>query len=149
MSLLAEDKGISVSCEAKPGITVEGDRARLKQVVVNLLDNAIKYTPTGGAIHLGVTRKNGHAVLDVTDNGIGIPARSLAPRIRALFPGGQSPLARRGRRRARTVDREIHLHGARSGRGGGKLPRDRAAIFASSCRWRRAERQQRKINMKT
>jgi signal transduction histidine kinase len=77
MSLLAEDKGISVSCEAKQGITVEGDRARLKQVVVNLLDNAIKYTPNGGAIHLGVTRKNGHAVLDVTDNGIGIPAEAL------------------------------------------------------------------------
>jgi heavy metal sensor kinase len=77
MSLLAEDKGISVSCEAKPGITVEGDRARLKQVVVNLLDNAIKYTPNGGAIHLGVTRKNGHAVLDVTDNGIGIPPEAL------------------------------------------------------------------------
>jgi heavy metal sensor kinase len=77
MSLLAEDKGISVSCEAKQGITVEGDRARLKQVVVNLLDNAIKYTPNGGAIHLGVIRKNGHAVLDVTDNGIGIPAEAL------------------------------------------------------------------------
>ena len=77
MSLLAEDKGIAVSCEAKPGITVEGDRARLKQVVVNLLDNAIKYTPSGGAIHLGVSRENGHALLDVTDNGIGIPGEAL------------------------------------------------------------------------
>lgn len=77
MSLLAEDKGISVSCEAKAGITVQGDRARLKQVVVNLLDNAIKYTSRGGVIRLGVERANGHAVLEVADNGIGIPAEAL------------------------------------------------------------------------
>ena len=47
MSLLAEDKGISVACNAPEGISVKGDRARIKQVVVNLLDNAIKYTGTG------------------------------------------------------------------------------------------------------
>jgi heavy metal sensor kinase len=77
MSLLAEDKGITVSCEATQPAMVEADRARLKQVVVNLLDNAIKYTPSGGAIRLEVTRKNGHAVLDVSDNGIGIPREAL------------------------------------------------------------------------
>jgi heavy metal sensor kinase len=73
MSLLAEDKGISVQCDSKQGVLVQGDHARLKQVVVNLLDNAIKYTPNGGSIQLNVTRQNGHAILDVTDSGIGIP----------------------------------------------------------------------------
>ena len=77
MSLLAEDKSISISSEAACPINVEGDRARLKQVVVNLLDNAIKYTPGGGAVRLQVTRQNGHAVLDVSDNGIGIPPDAL------------------------------------------------------------------------
>jgi heavy metal sensor kinase len=77
MSLLAEDKNISVECIATGGVTVEGDRARLKQVIVNLLDNAIKYTPNGGAIRLQVTREDGHAVLDVVDNGIGIPPEAL------------------------------------------------------------------------
>ncbi|HTS16881.1 MAG TPA: ATP-binding protein [Verrucomicrobiae bacterium] len=77
MSLLAEDKGIKVSSDVKQGIMVEGDRARLKQVVVNLLDNAIKYTPEKGAVHLRVANQNGHAILEVFDNGIGIPEDAL------------------------------------------------------------------------
>jgi heavy metal sensor kinase len=77
MNLLAEDRGISVLCEAGQRVVVEGDRARLKQVVVNLLDNAIKYTADGGAIRLQVGRQNGHALLDVEDNGIGISAEAL------------------------------------------------------------------------
>ena len=77
MSLLAEDKQVSVACDSASGVTVEGDRARLKQVVVNLLDNAIKYTPRGGRVSLTVRREGGYAVLDVTDNGIGIPADAL------------------------------------------------------------------------
>ncbi len=77
MSLLAEDKKISVSCEAKQAVMVNGDRARLKQVVVNLLDNAIKYTPEKGAVHLRVATANSHAVIEVFDNGIGIPTDAL------------------------------------------------------------------------
>jgi heavy metal sensor kinase len=77
MNLLAEDKGISVQCGSKQNVLVEGDRARLKQVVVNLLDNAIKYTSGGGTIQLNVTRQNGHAILDVADSGMGIPADAV------------------------------------------------------------------------
>ena len=77
MALLAEDKNISINCHAAAPVRVEGDRARLKQVVVNLLDNAIKYTPGGGAVHLTVTAANGHAVLEIKDTGIGIPAEAL------------------------------------------------------------------------
>jgi heavy metal sensor kinase len=77
MSLLAEDKNIAVKCDASQSVEVEGDPARLKQVVVNLLDNAIKYTPSGGAVQLHVRRANGHAVLEVEDNGAGIPSDAL------------------------------------------------------------------------
>jgi heavy metal sensor kinase len=77
MSLLAEDKGIKVTSDAKQRVMVEGDRARLKQVVVNLLDNAIKYTPEKGEINLRVTTADGQAVLEVSDNGIGIPQDAL------------------------------------------------------------------------
>jgi len=77
MSLLAEDKDVSVDCDSASGVTVEGDRARLKQVVVNLLDNAIKYTPRGGRVSLSVRREGTYAVLDVTDTGVGIPSDAL------------------------------------------------------------------------
>jgi heavy metal sensor kinase len=80
MSLLAEDKNIQVTCAAAEPVWVEGDQARLKQVVVNLLDNAIKYTLQGGAVALTVSAGNSKAVLEVADNGIGIPAEAL-PRV--------------------------------------------------------------------
>jgi signal transduction histidine kinase len=77
MGLLAEDKNISIACDAKQSVVVEGDPSRLKQVVVNLLDNAIKYTPQNGRIQLRVNAVNGHAILEVEDNGMGISAEAL------------------------------------------------------------------------
>ncbi|MDB6089815.1 MAG: Integral rane sensor signal transduction histidine kinase [Gammaproteobacteria bacterium] len=78
ISLLAEDKNITLVCEASTNVPVEGDRARLKQVVVNLLDNAIKYTPNGGRIRMKITREGDYALLDVSDDGIGIPPEALS-----------------------------------------------------------------------
>jgi heavy metal sensor kinase len=77
MSLLAEDRQIHMVCEVEPGVRVAGDEARLKQVIVNLLDNAIKYTPCGGSVLLKVAREGGAAVLAVADNGTGIAADAL------------------------------------------------------------------------
>ncbi len=77
MNLLAEDKKISIACETSQAVFIEGDRARLKQVVVNLLDNAIKYTPANGKIQLRVRAENSRAILEVADNGIGILADAL------------------------------------------------------------------------
>jgi heavy metal sensor kinase len=77
MLLLAADKRITVTCEAEVRVVVTGDRSRLKQVVVNLLDNAIKYTPVDGAVHLRVGMADGRAALTVEDSGIGIPSEAL------------------------------------------------------------------------
>ncbi len=84
MELLAEDKKLEIECHAAPGVKVEGDRSRMKQVVVNLLDNAIKYTPEKGRVVLTVQAQQGKAVLEVADNGIGIPAEAL-PRVFERF----------------------------------------------------------------
>jgi heavy metal sensor kinase len=77
MSLLAEEKGISLRCLTSEIVEVEGDPTRLKQVIVNLLDNAIKYTPDGGEIELAVWSANGTAFVEVKDTGPGIPAAAL------------------------------------------------------------------------
>jgi heavy metal sensor kinase len=79
MRLLADDKNISIAFDTSEPVVVMGDRARLKQVVVNLVDNAIKYTPPGGTIRLRVhgSAQPGQAVLEVEDTGIGIPLESI------------------------------------------------------------------------
>src|SRR5215216_3361336 len=77
MKLLAEDKKISLRCNTSMHTEVKGSRARLKQLVVNLVDNAIKYTPEGGEVQVTVTKNDDQAILEVTDTGVGIPAESL------------------------------------------------------------------------
>lgn len=56
---------------------VNGDPIKLQQVIYNLVDNAIKYTPTGGTVWVNLFTQAGKAVLEVRDNGIGIPKESL------------------------------------------------------------------------
>ncbi len=58
-------------------VMIEGDRARLEQVVTNLLDNACKYTPEGGRIDVEVQPRDGRAEVIVKDNGVGIASASL------------------------------------------------------------------------
>lgn len=77
MRMLAEDKRLTIRCSAEKGIEVEGDPMRLKQIIVNLLDNAIKYTPEGGSVDIAVGKSAEKAVLDVTDTGAGIPNDAL------------------------------------------------------------------------
>jgi heavy metal sensor kinase len=77
MKLLAEEKTIGLSIHVEAGVQVVGDRVRLQQVIVNLIDNAIKYTQVGGAIEVRVSREENAALLEVSDNGLGIPAQAL------------------------------------------------------------------------
>jgi heavy metal sensor kinase len=77
MLLLAEDRNITVTRETGVPVFVMGDRARLKQVVVNLLDNAVKYTPPGGSVRLKVYGAHGQGLIEVSDTGVGIPAEAL------------------------------------------------------------------------
>jgi heavy metal sensor kinase len=77
MQLLAEEKYLAVTMDAPQPVFVVGDAARLKQVIVNLLDNAIKYTMTGGTITFSVKAAPPTAILSVKDNGIGIPSEEL------------------------------------------------------------------------
>ncbi|HSB08612.1 MAG TPA: ATP-binding protein [Blastocatellia bacterium] len=77
MRLLAEDRQIALKCTATGRVEVEAEQGRVKQVVVNLVDNAIKYTGDGGKVEISVGVINGSAVLEVTDSGVGIPSEAL------------------------------------------------------------------------
>ena len=75
--LLAETKGITFSANITQGIAVLGDDFRLRQLFVNLLDNAIKYTNEGGNITVSLEPVNSQARVTVADTGIGIPGENL------------------------------------------------------------------------
>jgi heavy metal sensor kinase len=77
MHLIAEDRGVEIDLTALHKATVHGDRARLKQIVVNLLDNAIRFTKPGGIVWLRTAADPKGAVLEVSDTGIGIPPESI------------------------------------------------------------------------
>jgi signal transduction histidine kinase/CheY-like chemotaxis protein len=90
---LLDKRGHAPTIDAEPGLAIDGDRERLIQILSNLLNNAAKYTPPGGAIELAATRAGGDVVLRVTDTGAGI-APELLPRVFDLFVQGERSLDR-------------------------------------------------------
>ena len=88
----ARGQQLHVSLPQRP-IHLNGDPARLTQVVGNLLNNASKFTQEGGTIELVVARSGGRAVIRVLDNGIGIPADQI-PLIFGMFVQVDSSLGR-------------------------------------------------------
>ncbi len=77
MQLLASEKQVSLTCKSTGSVQAIGDETRIKQVLVNLLDNAIKYTRTNGHVIVSVEAQENSALLTVTDDGVGIPEDSL------------------------------------------------------------------------
>ena len=95
---LCEDKGVAFDTELAADLTVRGDREFLAQALANILDNAVKYTPAGGAIRLRVRRRaSGEVEFSVTDTGPGVA------------PGD----------RARVVERFVRLEHSRNAPGAG------------------------------
>jgi len=79
--VLAVRKGVRLKLEKdSPSIALNGDEELIRRLILNLLDNAVKYTPAGGEISLGLARQNGSAEIVVSDTGIGIP-EAAQPRV--------------------------------------------------------------------
>jgi signal transduction histidine kinase len=70
---IAEDKRVAFRLEAADEATVHGDRDLFFEAVVNLVDNAVKFTPEGGCVNLALLRRDGETVIRVSDTGPGIP----------------------------------------------------------------------------
>jgi len=75
---LAEVKRLALVTDLAEGVLIPGNPIRLRQVVMNLIDNAVKYTPEGGSIRVTVKRANSQVVVSVADTGEGIPAEHLS-----------------------------------------------------------------------
>lgn len=70
----SEDKGLEFSAEIERGLMIEGNQPFLAQALANIIDNAIKYTPSGGAVMLRARRRSsGEIEFSVTDTGPGVP----------------------------------------------------------------------------
>ena len=80
VTALAEPRDVQVEVDIDPGIYLTGQGVKLKQVVLNLGENAVKYTPPGGVVRVALHRDDGRAVLEVSDTGRGISDADL-PRI--------------------------------------------------------------------
>ena len=110
----AEDKGVSLEVRAAPA-AVLGVRDDLKDLVDNLLSNAIRYTPAGGRVSVETGSDGGEARLVVTDSGIGIPPEEL-PHIFEEFYRGEAAKAavQHGTGLGLTIVRRVvDLHGGR------------------------------------
>ena len=80
----ARDRKVHLEVKAEPVPQISGDADGLERLVLNLVDNAIKYNRPDGRVDVHLGRDDGHIVLEVADTGIGIPAESL-PRIFERF----------------------------------------------------------------
>jgi signal transduction histidine kinase len=97
VEVLATERGVTIESGASPEIPFRGDEDLLRQLVVNMLQNAVQHTPPGGAVTITLCRDAGVVRIRVRDTGAGIPA------------GDQE----------RIFDRFVQLDPARRGRGGG------------------------------
>lgn len=87
---VAEEGRIVVTVEAPQPVPVEADAIRLGQAINNLVDNALKYTPRGGRVTLGVSAGEAGAQVVVTDNGPGVPEQERTAIFRRLYRSDSS-----------------------------------------------------------
>ena len=87
---VAEEKRITVTAQLPPSCEAPVDATRLRQAFGNLLDNALKYTPEGGAVTITASRADGRAVVRFRDNGAGIPAAERGRIWDRLYRGDKS-----------------------------------------------------------
>jgi signal transduction histidine kinase len=93
--LIAEEKRISIKSDLSSPCQAVVDPTRMRQVFANLLDNALKYTPEGGAIGLSCCIRDGRAIVQMSDTGVGVSA-SEQPRIWGRLYRGDRSRSQRG-----------------------------------------------------
>ena len=88
LDVLAEERRLSMTIERERTPQCVGDRLVLRQALINLVDNAIKYTPAGGQVRIRISETSGRATLEVSDTGPGIPVERQARIFERFYRGG-------------------------------------------------------------
>ncbi len=78
IKILALQKNISINCLLKESIIILGDENQLKRLFINILDNAIKYTPHNGNISVDINRNDNYVIIAINDTGTGIPENEIS-----------------------------------------------------------------------
>lgn len=90
MEIVAASKTITLAAKPDGEVIVVGDSGWLERLILNLLDNAIKFTPEGGRVEVSVRSQPGEAVLEVRDSGIGISIQALPHIFEPFYRGDPS-----------------------------------------------------------
>jgi signal transduction histidine kinase len=88
--IVAEERGVQLTFAVAPDLVMPGDRIRLQQVLANLVDNAVKYTPAGGTVQVRASRTAAGTRLEVEDSGMGIPPEETSKIWQRLYRGDKS-----------------------------------------------------------
>lgn len=112
---LANGKGVTLSFEpATLPVYVMGDARQIDRLVINLVVNAISYTPTGGSVQLSATQNTSQVILTVSDTGIGISPQSLPHIFERFYRGGEAKRTVEGTGLGLAIVKEIaDKHGGR------------------------------------
>jgi signal transduction histidine kinase len=117
MQPFIEQREITVRVMDSSPVITNGNATTLGELLVNLLKNALAYTPTGGSVTIAARQKRGQAILSISDTGIGIPAKDI-PNIFEPFYRGENAYSERSKKRGSGIGLAIvkeiaELHGAR------------------------------------
>jgi signal transduction histidine kinase len=115
---IAEDKRVTFRVEATDEAIVHGDRDLLFEAVVNLVDNAVKFTPEGGCVDLSLLRRDGETVIRVSDTGPGIPEAEREAVTKRFYRSDKSRSTEGLGLRLSLVAAIVNLHGFRFTIGG-------------------------------
>lgn len=90
MQILAEDKYITLETEIQPYVTIIADESRLHQMLINVIDNAIKYTPRNGKVRVALSTRASQTRIEISDDGVGISEEDQAFIFNRFFRVDQS-----------------------------------------------------------